>query len=133
MEKIENIPVFLQNMLMSQYGDDITSKIIEGYKQTRPVSLRVNTLKTTVDHIKQVLTEEKIAFHRVSWSNEAFLLENISENKIRELEIYKQGYIYLQSLSAMLPAIILNPKAGENILDMAAAPRWKNISNGSFI
>jgi NOL1/NOP2/sun family putative RNA methylase len=39
--------------------------------------------------------------------------------------MYKNGEIYLQSLSSMLPPIILNPKQGADILDMAAAPGGK--------
>ena len=46
-------------------------------------------------------------------------------SEIRELEIYNNGEIYLQSLSSMLPPIILSPKENENILDMAAAPGGK--------
>ena len=37
--------------------------------------------------------------------------------------MYEKGEIYLQSLSSMLPPIILEPKQGNDILDMAAAPR----------
>ena len=47
------------------------------------------------------------------------------EEEVRKLEIYENGEIYLQSLSSMLPPIILEPKAGENILDMTAAPGGK--------
>ena len=41
------------------------------------------------------------------------------------MEIYKNGEIYLQSLSSMIPAIVLDPKENENILDMTAAPGGK--------
>lgn len=36
---------------------------------------------------------------------------------------------YLQSLSSMLPPIILEPKEGTDILDMAAAPGGKTTQN----
>ena len=39
--------------------------------------------------------------------------------------MYKNGEIYLQSLSSMLPPIILNPQEKTDILDMAAAPGGK--------
>ena len=41
------------------------------------------------------------------------------------MQIYENGDIYLQSLSSMLPPIVLKPNVGENILDMAAAPGGK--------
>ena len=61
------------------------------------------------------------------------LLRTKYGRRIKELEIYKQGKIYLQSLSSMLPPLVLNPKPQENILDMAAAPRRKNNRDGSFV
>ena len=41
------------------------------------------------------------------------------------MSIYKNGELYLQSLSSMLPPIILEPKERTDILDMAAAPGGK--------
>ena len=130
------IPQFLYEMLNEQYGKDLTQKIIEGYCQKRPVTLRVNTLKTTVNSIEQALKKENIDFEKVSWNEDALILpnnnehkaqefSNIDEKRIQDLEIYKNGEIYLQSLSSMMPVIALEPKAKENILDMAAAPGGK--------
>ena len=39
--------------------------------------------------------------------------------------MYENGEIYMQSLSSMLPPIVLEPKEKENILDMTAAPGGK--------
>ena len=47
------------------------------------------------------------------------------ENTLKELDIYQNGEIYIQSFSSMLPPIILDPKPKENILDMCAAPGGK--------
>ena len=41
------------------------------------------------------------------------------------MDIYTNGEIYMQSLSSMLPPIILEPKEDTDILDMAAAPGGK--------
>ena len=49
----------------------------------------------------------------------------LKDIKIDELNIYKSGEIYVQSLSSMLPPIVLDPKEGNDILDMAAAPGGK--------
>ena len=52
-------------------------------------------------------------------------MKNVNENDIKKLDIYKTGKIYLQSLSSMLPPLLLKPNKGEDILDMAAAPGGK--------
>lgn len=91
----------------------------------RKVTIRVNTIKTNCDTIKNELLEKHIEHETVSWSKDALILNNVTEKDIRDLEIYQNGEIYLQSLSSMLPPIILNPKQDMDILDMCAAPGGK--------
>lgn len=135
---LNKVPDFLYKLLLEQYGEKITNNIIQGYLEKRPVTLRVNTLKTNVDNIKKALNESNIKYKEVIWSKDALIIEEADENKIRELDIYNNGEIYLQSLSSMLPPIILSPKENENILDMAAAPGGKTtqvsaLSNGKAL
>ena len=122
---MQNIPQFLYEMLLKQYGQDIVNKIIDGYSKDREITLRVNTIKSNIDKIKQELIENKIQFEEVSWNKNALIIKNVREEELKNLNIYEQGKIYLQSLSSIIPPIILDPKEGENILDMAAAPGGK--------
>lgn len=121
----KQVPNFLKELLTKDYGEEITEKIIKGYTENRKVTLRINTLKTDTNVIKQELEKERIKYKEVEWSEQALILENAIEDQIRNLNMYKNGEIYLQSLSSMLPPIILNPKPEENILDMTAAPGGK--------
>ncbi len=119
------LPDFLINMLNEQYGEETTNKIIQGYKAKRVVSLRVNTLKSNLEKVLKVFDDNNIKYDFVSWSKEALIIKNVTEKEIKELDIYENGEIYLQSLSSMLPPIVLDPKEGKDILDMAAAPGGK--------
>jgi NOL1/NOP2/sun family putative RNA methylase len=119
------VPNFLVQKLEIQYGSELAKEIIKGYGCNRPVTIRVNTLKTTTDEIKQELSKLNIQFKTVQWSKNALILENVQEKEIQEQQIYQNGSIYMQSLSSMLPPIILNPKENTDILDMAAAPGGK--------
>lgn len=122
---LEKIPEFLKNMLIEQYGKDIANRIIDGYTRKRPVTLRVNTLKSNVSKIEKEFRKYNIEFEHVKWSDEALIIKNADEEKLRILDIYENGEIYFQSLSSMLPPIILDPKTNMDILDMAAAPGSK--------
>ena len=121
----DNNEIFLKKKLKQQYNDDEIKKIYNGYNCKRVVTLRVNTIKSTREKIKKIFKDENIEYENVAWSNEAFIIKNRNENQLQELEIYKNGEIYLQSLSSMLPPIIMQPQANEDILDMAAAPGGK--------
>ena len=119
------IPEFLIEKLDNQYGKDLLKEIIEGYRKQRKVTFRVNTLKTTVEEIEKELNGKNIKYKKVPYYKEAFIIENIRENEIEQLDCYKNGKIYMQSLSSMLPPIILEPKENMDILDMTAAPGGK--------
>lgn len=119
------VPEFLIKLLKEQYSEELVEEIIKGYSVKRQVSLRVNTLKSTLEEITKVLEENNIEFENVPWSNLALVIKNVSEKELENLSIYAEGKIYLQSLSSMMPPIILNPKEKTDILDMAAAPGGK--------
>ncbi|CDE90791.1 tRNA and rRNA cytosine-C5-methylases [Clostridium sp. CAG:389] len=116
---------FLEDMLEKQYGIEIAQKIIEGYLAKRKTTLRINTIKSNKEEIKQKLDAKKIEYEEVKWSKEAIIIKNEDEKAIQKMDIYTNGEIYMQSLSSMLPPIILEPKEGTDILDMAAAPGGK--------
>ena len=126
------VPKFLIEMLNQQYGEEITSKILEGYSQKRMVTFRVNTLKTSIEKVEKVLKNNNIEFKKVSWSDVAYIVKNVREDTLKELEVYKKGEIYLQSLSSMLPPIVLEPKENTDILDMCAAPGGKTTELASL-
>lgn len=128
-----NIPEFLKEMLQAQYGEEVTKKIIEGYSKKRKVTLRVNTIRSNIEKIENILKINQIEYEKVPWSKDAFIIKNVREKEIRDLEIYQNGDIYLQSLSSMLPPIILNPEEGTDILDMAAAPGGKTTQMAAML
>ena len=122
---MNDIPEFYKEMLIKQYGKDLTEQIINGYNKNRVVTLRVNTIKSTIENVEIALNDANIEFEKAPFSPNAFIINDVKEDNIQQLEIYKNGEIYLQSLSSMLPPIVLDPKENEDILDMAAAPGGK--------
>ena len=71
----------------------------------RPTTFRVNTLKIDCDE-------------------QAFILL-APLRQLQDLDIYKNGEIYVQSLSSMIPAAVLNPEPCDCVLDLCAAPGSK--------
>ena len=120
----EIIPQFLKEMLVNQYGQETTKKIIKGYVK-KVVTIRVNTIKTDKQEIIDKLKNAQIEFDEIKYNNNALIIRNKNEEDLRKLDMYENGEIYMQSLSSMLPPIVLEPKEKENILDMTAAPGGK--------
>ena len=126
------LPAYFTESVTRQYGTDAAERIFEGMAGRRKASLRVNRLKAEPADVEKALTENGIAYERMSWWEDAFLLPNTMESELWKLPIYEQGGVYLQSLSSMLPPLALEPKAGADILDMAAAPGGKTAQMASL-
>lgn len=115
---------FIKNRLLKDYEESVVENILTGYKN-RYTTLRVNTLKSNLEEVKEILFKNSINYKSVSWYEDALIIENAKEKDIRALSIYEEGKIYLQNLSSMLPPLVVSPKEKESILDMAAAPGGK--------
>lgn len=121
----QRVPEYLKEKLEEQYGGELAERILTGYENEKPVTFRVNTLKADREDVKKCLEREGIGYREAAWSQDALIIDNVREAVIEDLEIYKAGKIYLQSLSSMIPPLVLAPGAGESVLDMAAAPGGK--------
>lgn len=115
---------FLEEKLMASYGSNF-NKIISGFREKRRVSLRINTLLTSIEECKNELEKLEIAFLNVPFFANALIILNKTERELEETKLYKEGKIYLQSLSSMLPPLYLEVMEKQDILDMAAAPGGK--------
>jgi NOL1/NOP2/sun family putative RNA methylase len=104
----------------------VPPKMARSFFSQRVVSaLRLNPLAANPEQIKQKLIDQDIELTAVPWSPYTFIVTNADKSALARMEEYKKGLFYLQSLSSMLPVIVLDPKPGEKILDLAAAPGSK--------
>ena len=95
------IPDFLIKKINNEYNEEICKKIKNGLVSKKPVTFRINTLKTDKEKVIKELKESNIEFEEVKWNNDAIIIKNVLEEDIRKLKIYENGEIYLQSLSSM--------------------------------
>lgn len=121
----KRLPVEFIDGLYSQFSAGTVDKILSGMIGERFTTLRVNTIKYSSQMLMNYFKENNIKFERVLWYKDAFIIKNANERDIEKLDIYKEGLIYLQSLSSMVPPIVLNPHEGEKVLDMTSAPGSK--------
>jgi NOL1/NOP2/sun family putative RNA methylase len=88
--------------------------------------IRVNTLKTSADKILLRL-EKRWVLTPIPWCPDGFWIEFKDGKRfdLGNLIEHHLGYIYVQEAASMIPPIILDPRPGEMILDMCAAPGSK--------
>jgi NOL1/NOP2/sun family putative RNA methylase len=105
----------MQELLKDEYPDFLRS-----YEEEPWRGLRVNTLKIRPEELK-----ERVPFklEPIPWCPEAFYLER--DAKPGKHVFHAAGLYYIQDPSAMSPVEALEPKPGETVLDLCAAPGGK--------
>jgi NOL1/NOP2/sun family putative RNA methylase len=103
------------------------------YTQT-PSSIRVNTLKTTPEHIKKRL-------EGYGWNitqpykeyPEIMIVQGTKPGELGKSKEHLLGYYYVQEISSMLPMLTLQPRPEETILDLCASPGSKTTQGAAMM
>ncbi|CDF57801.1 RsmB/NOP family class I SAM-dependent RNA methyltransferase [Thermobrachium celere] len=111
--------------IYEEFSAGTADKMLYSFMGDRYTTLRVNTIKYDINSLMEYFKKENIKFDRVPWYKDALIIKNADEKDLEKLDVYKNGYIYIQSLPSMIPPLVLDPKQGEKILDMTAAPGSK--------
>lgn len=101
--------------------------VLSSFQQVKPTSFRINSLKAETDTLQQQLIAEGFTLSPIHWFSQAFTIPVEQRRALTESTAFYQGNLYIQSLSSMLVPIVLSPKAGETVLDLAAAPGGKTL------
>ena len=105
-------------------GEDQTKQLLEANEKPLTPSIRVNTLKTDKNSLKAKLESKGIKLESIDWISYGYKIKKTPIN-LGSTHEYLQGYYYLQSIATMTPALILDPKPNELVIDMCAAPGGK--------
>ncbi len=88
-------------------------------------SIRVNTLKISVNELENRL-EKQWVLEPIPWYKQGFWIEHKKGRRdIGNTLEHALGYLYVQEAASMIPPIVLDPKPGEVVLDVCAAPGSK--------
>lgn len=122
----KKLPQEFIESLSAQYQPKTYQQILSGFMAERQMTLRVNRLKTDTRRVMEIFRGQNIKHERVGWYEDALIIRNKREKELAKNELFQEGHIYLQSLSSMIPPLVLNPKPGIKVLDLTAAPGSKS-------
>ncbi len=98
---------------------------MEVFSKTRKGSFRINTLKWDGSDVFAELETKWILVEAFQVLPGVYFFENKDDYALKGTDAFYGWKIYLQSLASLLPALVLDPQAGESILDVCAAPGGK--------
>lgn len=128
------LPQKLRERLLSLYGTKEYHSLIKSILHSLPTTLRRNPNGSDSDRFDQALTANGISATVVAWYPDARIVnaENTTQS-IGKTDGFQQGVFYVQSLSSMIPPLVLDPQPGEKILDLCASPGSKTTQLAGLI
>lgn len=115
---VPGLPEEFVKKMQKLLGEE-SQAFFDSYDETRRYGLRLNPLKCG-DSVPEYLEGLK----RIPWANEGFYYEE--SMRPGKHPYHEAGIYYIQEPSAMSVAEALDPKPGERILDLCAAPGGKS-------
>ena len=109
-------------MRMRQLLGSECDAFFASYEKERALGLRVNTMKVPAEVFARE-NQETFPLRPVSWCREGFYYEQ--ESRPGRHPYHEAGVYYIQEPSAMAVVSLLDPKPGERVLDLCAAPGGK--------
>ncbi len=117
-------PKLLTSRLQTILTDDYDTTM-EVFAHERKGSFRINLLKSDEVSILAELEDKWIQVVPFDGISGAYLFDKKDDYAMKGTDAFYNGKIYLQSISSMLPVLVLAPKAWESVLDVCAAPGSK--------
>lgn len=115
-------PSWLIDRLKKDWPDHWQS-ILQANNQHPPLSLRINTAKTSIDAYMATLSEHRIKASAGAWAQAAINLEQALA--VEQIPGFADGQVSVQDQAAQLAASLLEVKPGDRVLDACAAPGGK--------
>ena len=116
-------PAWLVKLFVEEFGLDATKKILDFDNTDPPLCLRVNFLKTTREKILDALKNFGLDAEESKLAPEGIICRG--HGALDKFQPLRAGLCQVQDESSMTAARLLNPKAGEFVIDCCAAPGGK--------
>ena len=113
-------------IFINSYGKENAIKILESFLGAPLINIRVNTLKTTTEELLEKLKEEGVRAESSKILDDSIIIN--TTGRIDKLKSFEDGLFHVQDVASQICCKILNPKPGERVIDVCAAPlQWLNI------
>ncbi len=117
----ENISAYI----LKHFGNDYLNNYAKYVEEDHSQYIRIPSGKTDAKEIITRLEAYNIRVEKLSCIANAYRVNAGSENLGKTIE-YTIGKYYIQSLSSMLPPLVLSPSENDKTLDLCAAPGSKS-------
>ncbi len=116
-------PEWLVKLFLDEMGRVDCEKYLTANNELVPIYAQVNTLKANREDVA-----EKLKAEGVNVTETPLGLELVGSGNLEDIDVFKDGSIYIQDAAARLAVEAAGVKPGMNVLDGCAAPGGKSFA-----
>lgn len=118
-----SFPEEITRYIYDFYGMDYTKAYLRDADRVKNLAIRVNSLKTNEEELKNKLIDDGFKVEEGNISNMSLIVKNPAG--LASSKLFKAGFFTIQQEASMKTVEVLDPKENTRILDLCAAPGTK--------
>ncbi len=122
---IYSMPKWLVQRFLEQYGFEKTEKMLEYFLKEKPTTIRIREYLVEKEAVLESLKSQKVTVEKAPYVENAYYLKDY--DYLPALDAFRVGSIQVQDVSSMLVGEIADPKEGDYVIDLCAAPGGKTL------
>ena len=117
-------PLWLVKKWIKIFGPEETMSLCSANNEIPPLTVRVNTLKTSREEFTQKLTDAGFTATPTNYSPDGIILID-SAGAHSKYDFFSEGFLRIQDEAAQLISYLIKPESAESILDACAGAGGK--------
>lgn len=118
-----SMPEWIVRQWLSVYEEDVVEGVLQDFLEEKPTSIRCNLHKASKEELIASLEAEQVEVRQHDKLPYALTIRGY--DYLGALESFEKGWFQVQDVSSMMVSEWADPKAGDYIMDVCAAPGGK--------
>lgn len=120
-----SMPEWILQKWLKQYDRATVERMLAAFQEEKPTTIRVNRNVMTKKALAESLEKQGVHVENHPYLDDALWIS--SYDYLSDLDSFQKGAFHVQDISSMLVAHLANPKEGDAVIDVCAAPGGKSL------
>lgn len=118
-----SMPKWILEQWLPQYDRETVETMLEDFQKEKPTTIRCNLNQMSKEQLMEELKAEGVQVEEHPYL--PYALQISGYDYLADLKAFQQGAFHVQDISSMLVSHIAEPKEGDSVIDVCAAPGGK--------
>lgn len=118
-----SMPDWILNQWLLKNDRDTVENMLKDFQKEKPTTIRCNLNQMSKEQLMEELKADGVQVEEHPYLPYALIISGY--DYLADLQSFQKGAFYVQDISSMLVAHIADPKEGDTVIDVCAAPGGK--------